>query len=109
MDISEIAILNPEEIKSTYFVIIKREIVLNGDETSDSFSQKEKEYFQEIESGKKWIDISFFRLKNTCLISIEHKRLFSFYLSYIIFIFLSLGQIYEYILYLITVKKNYYN
>ena len=108
MDNSEKSNLNPKDKKGKYFVklIINREILLNDDETLEAFSQKKKEYSQEIESGKRWVDISFFGLKNTYLISIENKCLFSNCFVYIIFIFLSLGEIYEFILWCITVEKT---
>ena len=108
MDNSEKSNLNNKKKKGKYFfkLIINREILLNDDETLEAFSQKKKEYSQEIESGKRWVDISFFGLKNTYLINIENKCLFSYCFVYIIFIFLTLGEIYEFILWCITVEKT---
>jgi hypothetical protein len=108
MDNSEKSNLNPKDKKGKYFfkLIINRQILLNDDETLDAFSQKEKEYSQEIESGKRWVDISFFGLKNTYLINIEPKCIISTRFAYIICIFLSLGEIYELFLYLKTVEKT---
>ena len=107
MDISKNDDFNLEEERK-YFVklIINREILPNDDETRDDFKQKEKEYSQEIENGKRWVDVSFFGLKNICLIRIQNKCcLFSNCFVYIIFIFLSLGEFYELILWCITVEK----
>ena len=108
MDISEDPILNVENIERKSYVklIINREIFYIDDETLGAFRQKEKEYSQEVESGKRWVDISFFGLKNTYLINIENKCLFSYCFVYIIFIFLTLGEIYEFILWCITVEKT---
>jgi len=108
MDISKNDDFNLEEERK-YFVklIINREILPNDDETRDDFKQKEKEYSQEIENGKRWVDVSFFGLKNICLIRIKNKCcLFSNCFVYIIFIFLSLGEFYELILWCITVEKK---
>ena len=93
MDNSEKSNLNPKDKKGKYFVklIINREILLNDDETLEAFSQKKKEYSQEIESGKRWVDISFFGLKNTYLISIENKCLFSNFL-FILYLFFYLWE-----------------
>ena len=111
-DNSEYSILNEEDKKRKCLVklIINREIFYNDDETRDAFRQKEKEYSQEIESGKRWVDISFFGLKNICLISLKSNCLSSscsiLVLVYIIFIFLSFGEIYELILYCTTMRKT---
>ena len=108
MDISEDPILNLKDKKGKYFVklIINREILYNDDETHNAFNPKKQEYSQEIESGKRWVDISFFGLKNTYLLNIENKCLFSYCFVYIIFIFLTLGELYELILYCSTKKKT---
>ena len=108
MDISEDPLLNLEDNERKNYVklIINREILYTDDETRDAFRLKEKEYSQEIESGKRWVDISFFGLKNTYLINIEPKCIISTRFAYIICIFLSLGEIYELFLYLKTVEKT---
>jgi hypothetical protein len=108
MDNSENTFFNLEEIKEKDLVkiIINREIYSNDIETSDAFSQKEKEFSQEINNGKRWVDISFPGLKNTCLISNGNKCIFSSCLVYIIFIFLSFGEIYELILKCKFVEKT---
>jgi hypothetical protein len=97
MDNSEKSIFNLEAKERKFFVkiIINREIYSNDNETSDAFSEKEKEFSQEINSGKRWVDISFPGLKNTCLITNGNKCIFSSCLVYIIFIILALGEIYE--------------
>ena len=108
MDYSKKSIYNLKEKKGKYFVkiIINREIYSNDNETSDAFSEKEKEFSQEINSGKRWVDISFPGLKNTCLITNGNKCIFSSCLVYIIFIFLSFGEIYELILKCKFVEKT---
>ena len=86
MDISEDPLLNLEDNERKNYVklIINREILYTDDKTRDAFRQKEKEYSQEIESGKRWVDISFFGLKNTYLINIAPKCIISTCFAYII-------------------------
>jgi hypothetical protein len=110
MDNSDMPIfyLEPGDKNRKCFIklIINREILYNDDETHNAFNQKKQEYSQEIESGKRWVDISFFGLKNTYLITFENKCKFLNCLVYIIFIFLTLGELYELILYCNTEKKT---
>jgi hypothetical protein len=110
MDNSEMPIIyqEPGDKNRKCFIklIINREILYNDDETHNAFNQKKQEYSQEIESGKRWVDISFFGLKNTYLITFENKCKFLNCLVYIIFIFLTLGELYELILYCNTKKKT---
>ena len=110
MDNSDMPIfyLEPGDKNRKCFIklIINREILFNDDETHNAFNQKKQEYSQEIESGKRWVDISFFGLKNTYLITFENKCKFLNCLVYIIFIFLTLGELYELILYCNTKKKT---
>ena len=110
MDNSDMPIfyLEPGDKNRKCFIklIINREILFNDDETHNAFNQKKQEYSQEIESGKRWVDISFFGLKNTYLITFENKCKFLNCLVYIIFIFLTLGELYELILYCNTEKKT---
>ena len=114
MDNSEIPFLNPEEenTKRKCFIKLKinKVIISNDQETYDKFSQKKQEYSNEMETGKKWVDISFSGLKKTYLISNGNngnKNLLSLLLSiYIISIFLTLGVVYELILKCIILEKT---
>ena len=106
MDNSEHLSLNQEEkAKKKCFIKLKinRVIISNDQETYDKFSQKEKEYSQEMKTEKRWVDISFSGLRNTYLISNGNKCIL---FIYIIFIFLSLGEVYEFILKCNTLEKT---
>ena len=115
MDISKTDLIYDKKEKNNRKKILKlkinREIYSfsNDSETFKVFNQKRNKFFQKMKNGKSWVDISFSGLKNTYLINIENeenKSLFSNCLIYFIFLFLSLGEIYELILKSITVEKT---
>ena len=110
-DMSEDIILDKEEIKGKHYIKLKinREIFSDNNETLLAFNQRKSLFFKEMTSGSTWVDISFPGLQNTYLISIRNEEnccLFLNSLVYIIFVFLSLGEIYELILKSIIFEKT---
>jgi len=110
-DMSEDIILDKEEIKGKHYIKLKinREIFSDNNETLLAFNQRKLQFFKEMTSGSTWVDISFPGLQNTYLISIRNEEnccLFLNSLVYIIFVLLSLGEIYELILKSIIFEKT---